>query len=589
MWSLSRTSALVLIALPAIVLTSFAQGVDIWTVGVNNTRQGWNKSETVLTPANAPKLKKLREFIVDEKIDVSPLVVGNKLYVCTMTNTVYVFDVNTGAELVKRQLAPPFDPADIANPPGRGMDLHNIYRNWGITATPVIDVATGTMYVTTFGKPNANSPNIERNNTLWILDANTLADKKPPVPIAGNADNGGDAIANGVVTPYQKLRAGLGLLTDGVGNKAIVISFSINGENPRGPGHGFVVAYDVRGLDRDAGFTPTPAIWNVTPGGGAGGIWMSGSGPAIDGEDIYLATGNGMDPATMAGNFGESFVKFRYTAGVAGVNNGKPTLVVNDFWAAFSDFGRADEDQDLGAAGVFIIPEQGNLIGGGKDGILYNLNKDDLGKNTWNPQFNLPFVATYLPNGPNGNAGLPTTTPANPNWPIVNRDRNLPAQTSDGKSHHIHGTPVYMGRATTGIVYLWGENERLKAFNYNKATKRITGFRGQGTQFASGNMPAPGGMPGGRLVVSSNGTTPGTGVVWGVYPTQGDANSAIVHGALVAYDATVVNNGQMEQLFHSDANPANNMGNFAKYATPVVANGKVYVATFSNKVVQYGL
>jgi hypothetical protein len=45
----------------------------------------------------------------------------------------------------------------------------------------------------------------------------------------------------------------------------------------------------------------------------------------------------------------------------------------------------------------------------------------------------------------------------------------------------------------------------------------------------------------------------------------------------------------MRQLFHSDANPANDMGNFAKYATPVVANGKVYVATFSNKVVQYGL
>ena len=102
-------------------------------------------------------------------------------------------------------------------------------------------------------------------------------------------------------------------------------------------------------------------------------------------------------------------------------------------------------------------------------------------------------------------------------------------------------------------------------------------------------MPAPGGMPGGRLVVSSNGTTAGTGVVWGVYPTQGNANSDVVHGALVAYDATTaVNNGKLKQLFHSDANPANNMGNFAKYSTPVVANGKVYVGTFSNKVVQYG-
>jgi hypothetical protein len=582
-----RTSVLVLTGLLA--SASWLQAVDVWTVGINNTRQGWNKVETVLTPATVPKLKKIREFIVDEKIDVSPLVVGDKLYVFTMTNTAFVFDVNSGAELRRRQLAPPFDPADIANPPELGMDLHNIYRKWGITATPVINVATNTIYVTTFGKPNAASPNTDRNNMLWILDATTLDDKQQPVLIAGNADNGGGAIANGVTTPYQKLRSGLGLLTDAGGNKAIIISFSINGEKPQGPGHGFVVAYDVRGLNREAGFTPTPAVWNVTPGGGAGGIWMSGSGPAIDGEDIYLATGNGMDPGTKPGNFGESFVKLRYTAGVANVNGGKPTLVVADFWGAFSDFGRADEDQDLGAAGVVLVPERGNLIGGGKDGIIYNLDKNNLGKTTWDPQFNLPFVASYLPNQPNGDAGLPTTTPANPNWPIVNRDRNLPAQTPTRKSHHIHGTPVYMERATTAILFLWGENERLKAYNMNLGTKRITSFRAEGTQFASGTMPAPGGMPGGRLVVSSNGTMPNTGVIWGVYPIQGNANAAVVDGALVAYDATAVDNGKLKQLFHSDAKPANKLGKFAKYATPVVANGKVYVATFSHKVVQYGL
>jgi hypothetical protein len=579
-----------LVLIAALVSASLVQAIDIWTVGVNNTRQGWNRFETVLTVANVPKLKKIREFAVDEKIDVSPLVVGDKLYVCSMTNTVFIFDVNTGAQLAKRQLAAPFDPADIANPPGRGMDLHNIYRNWGITATPVIDVATNTVYVTTFGKPNAASQNTERNNMLWVLDAGTLTDKQPPVLIEGAADNGGGGISNGGTIPYQKLRAGLGLLTDPAGSKAIIVSFSINGENPRGPGHGFVVAYDVRGLNREAGFTPTPAIWNVTPGGGAGGVWMSGSGPAIDGNDIYLATGNGMDPGTMPGNFSESFVKLRYTAGVAGVNGGKPTLAVADFWGAFSDFGRADEDQDLGAAGVFIIPERGNLVGGGKDGILYNLDKNNLGKTTWDPQFNLPFVATYLPNLPNGAAGLPTTTMPDPNWPIVNRDRNLPAQTPLRKSHHIHGTPVYMERAASGIVFLWGENERLKAYNYNFATKRITGFRAQGAQLASGDMPPPGGMPGGRLVISSNGTMPGTAVVWGTYPTLGNANAAVVHGALVAYDAnTVLQGGRLKQLFHSDGNPANNMGNFAKYSTPVVANGKVYIGTFSNKVVQYGL
>lgn len=564
---------------------SLAHAIDVPTVGVDNTRQGWNKFETVLTRATVPKLKKLREFQVDEKIDVTPLVVGDKLYVFTMTNTAFVFDVNSGAQLATRQLAPPFDPS----PEFAQMDRWKIYHNWGITATPVIDVASNTIYATTFGKPNANSPNNERNNMLWVLDATTLADKKPPVLIAGNADNGGGAISNGFTAPYQKMRAGLGLLTDAAGNKAIVIPFSINGENPRGPGHGFVVAYDVRGLERQAGFAPAPAIWNVTPGGGAGGVWMSGSGPAIDGNDIYLATGNGMDPGTMPGNFGESFVKLRYTAGVAGVDNGKPKLVVNDFWCAFSDFGREDEDQDLGAAGVFILPDRGNLVGGGKDGILYNLNKDDLGKDSWTPHFNLPFVASYLPNAPNGKAGLPTTTVPDPNWPIVNRDRNLPMHTPAGKSYHIHGTPVYMETATGGIVFLWGENERVKAYNYDFTSKRIVSFRGEGTQIASGIMAAPGGMPGGRLVVSSNGTTAGTGVVWAVYPVQGNANSEVVHGALVAYDATLAANGKLKQLFHSDAKPADDMGNFAKYSTPVVANGRVYVGTFSNRVVQYGL
>jgi hypothetical protein len=571
---------MVLSLLPA----ASVHAVDVPTVGINNTRQGWNKFETVLTPANVANLKKTREFLVDEKIDVTPLVVNDKLYVFTMTNTAYIFDVVSGAQLAARQLAPPFDPRPD---PGQ-MDRWLIYHSWGITATPVIDVATNTIYVTTFAKPNGNSPNTERNNMLWILDAGTLANKQPPVLIAGTADNGGTPIANGFTTPYQKLRAGLGLLTDAAGNKAVIVSFSINGENPRGPGHGFVLAFDVRGLNRENGFAPTPAIWNVTPGGGAGGVWMSGSGPAIDGNDIYLATGNGMDPGTMAGNFGESFVKLRYTPGVAGMNNGKPTLVVADFWGAFSDFGREDEDQDLGAAGVFIIPERGNLVGGGKDGILYNLNKDDLGKASWAPHFNLPFVATYLPNAPNGAAGLPTTLAPDPNWPIVNRDRNLPMHTPAGKSYHIHGTPVYMEGPAGGVVFVWGENERLKAYNLDFATKRIASFRGEGTQFASGNMPAPGGMPGGRLVVSSNGTAAGSGIVWGVYPVQGNANSAVVHGALVAYDALAVTNGQLRQLFHSDANPANNLGNFAKYSTPVVANGKVYVGTFSNKVVQYG-
>ena len=75
----SRARGLAFLAFPALATVAFAQGVDIWTVGVNNTRQGWNRLETALTAANVPKLKKIREFAVDEKIDVSPLVVAGKL------------------------------------------------------------------------------------------------------------------------------------------------------------------------------------------------------------------------------------------------------------------------------------------------------------------------------------------------------------------------------------------------------------------------------------------------------------------------------------------------------------------------------
>ena len=128
--------ALSLIVPQAFMLMAPAHAVDIWTVGVDNTRQGWNRSETILNAANVPRLNKIRDFAVDEKIDVSPLVVGDKLYVFTMSNTAYVFDVNTGNLIRKRPLALPFDPADIANPPEMGMDLHNMVPQQHTRCTP---------------------------------------------------------------------------------------------------------------------------------------------------------------------------------------------------------------------------------------------------------------------------------------------------------------------------------------------------------------------------------------------------------------------------------------------------------------------
>ena len=561
----------------AFAYVSPAKAVDVTTRSFDNNRSGWNGLETVFTNTNLGTLHLTRTFPVDEKVEAQPLLLGNVLFVFTMNNTVYRFDVTTGALLGSRTLGAAINPCAQ---PGQ-MDMWCVYQKWGIAATPVIDPATNSLYVVTFQRAPGSADNGNREHRLWTLDATTLADQKPNVLIQGNADNGGKHFNSGTQKPYQKLRAGLGLLTDAGGSKAVVIAFSMNGENPGGPGNGFVFAYDTRGLQQQAGFSATPAIWCTTPNGGAGGIWMAGGAPAIAGNEIFFTTGNG---GIGNNNFGESFVKLSYKAGQANANGGKPALELGDFWTAFDDNARAFNDQDLGSAGVMLVPGFNSLIGGGKDGILYNLNRTNLGHNSWAPHFNLPFVASYLPNGPNGAAGLPTTTAANPNWPIVKLDRNLEQGTPDGKMHHIHGTPVYLPMTNHGNVYVWGENERVKVFNYNFGTQRIDAFRNQGTVYSSAGKPAPGGMPGGMLALSSNGTKNGSAVLWATIPKNDDANKAVVQGSFVVFDATtIVGNKELKKLYQYDYNY------FSKFTPPVVANGKAYVATFGNAVLQFGL
>ena len=506
-----------------------------------------------------------------------------------MTNTAYVFDVNTGrparhATPARRAVRP----APATRPEWTWTS--KIYHNWGITATPVIDVATNTIYVTTFGKPNANSPNNERNNMLWILDANTLADKKPPVLIEGNADNGGGGIANGFTTPYQKMRAGLGLLTDAGGNKAVVVSFSINGENPRGPGHGFVVAYDVRGLNRDAGFTPTPAIWNVTPGGGAGGVWMSGSGPAIDGDDIYLATGNGMDPGTIAGNFGESFVKLRY-------------------------YGRRRRRRQwqAEARGLRLLGRVQRFWTRGRRSGPWRRRclPDPRARQPRSAAARTAFSTTWTRTTSGRTPGIPSSIsrssppicPTRRTAPPVCRRRRCPIRT--GRSSIAIATSPRRRPPGRAITF----TEPPCTWSGRRAGSCMSGVRTSASKPTTSTSPrnaSPRSAARGRRWRRATCPRPAACLAdASSSPRTARPRAQASSGACTRRRAMPTprsftarssrttrrrsSTAPMKQLFHSDANPANNMGNFAKYSTPVVANGKVYVGTFSNKVVQYGL
>jgi outer membrane protein assembly factor BamB len=156
--------------------------VNVTERSYNQNRTGVNEAETILTPANvsASTNQFHRRFVmkVDGKIEGSPLFlsgvtiaggVHNVVYVATMHNTVYAFDADTGAQLSARWLGDPVVGEDL----GRLKPI-TIHREWGVAATPVIDPATGTLYVVRWGYENGvNGPTFR----LFGLDVSNLGDR----------------------------------------------------------------------------------------------------------------------------------------------------------------------------------------------------------------------------------------------------------------------------------------------------------------------------------------------------------------------------------------------------------------------------
>jgi hypothetical protein len=95
-------------------------------------------------------------------------------------------------------------------------------------------------------------------------------------------------------------------------------------------------------------------------------------------------------------------------------------------------------------------------------------------------------------------------------------------------------------------------------------------------------------MPGGFLTVSANGSDASTGIVWATMPFNGNANQEVVRGVLRAFDASDVSKGQLWSSEDSGVQ-ADRLGWFAKFNPPVVANGKVYVATFQQERIDNGV
>ena len=140
----------------------------------------------------------------------------------------------------------------------------------------------------------------------------------------------------------------------------------------------------------------------------------------------------------------------------------------------------------------------------------------------------------------------------------------------------LFGTPTYWEGPEGPHVYAWGGYDVGKMF-----ALRETGLEPKPVSATA----AMSDIPGGSLTISADGARAGTGILWAITAEQ-NANHQTVPGVLRAYDATDLS----RELWNSKENAARDgLGTLAKFNTPIVANGKVYVPTFDKEIAVYGL
>jgi hypothetical protein len=301
------------------------------------------------------------------------------------------------------------------------------------------------------------------------------------------------------------------------------------------------------------------------------------TGPGTDGD--FTAAGTT--------DFAEAFIRFNYQKS----SGGKATLTIADWFIPFSDFFRKNvnnydyQDQDLGSAAPVLPPGTNLLLGAGKDGILYVLDRKNLGKKVGNPAVP-PVYITF-----NG-LGLNTSGPSI-DYPLGGGP--LQPGGAPTKTHHLHASPAFWNGPNGPRLFDWGENESLRAWSLD-TTPKVPVFVAKGAEISSNQLAfqatGNGGMTGGMISVSSNGTN--NGIVWTLAPINGNANTGVVAGIARAYDATALDtianaDGTPKLKLLWDSTRSGVTFDFSKFCPPMVADGKLYVATYDGRVDVYAL
>ncbi|HXM99973.1 MAG TPA: fibronectin type III domain-containing protein [Candidatus Dormibacteraeota bacterium] len=516
-------------------------------------RDGANTKEYALTTANVntAMFGKMFSCAVDGAIYAQPLWVANVtigsvkhnvIIVATQHDSVYAFDADASPcvtlwrfSMLDGAHGGTTGEVPVPSPHTSmliGSGYGDIEAEVGITGTPAIDAVTNTIYVVSKSVIPSGTPTFFQR--LHALDLTTGAEKlngNKPVLITATVPGDGDGSSGGNVpfnaqTEHQ--RAGLALV-----NGIVYVAWASHEDT--NPYHGWVIGYRASDLTQVTALNTTPkAIGTITYS--RGGIWMGGGALAADvSNNIYFTTGNGTwDGIT---NFSDSFVRLRTSGG----------LSVTDWFTPSNQATLDLYDTDLGSGGAVLAdlpaaPTSQVVIGGGKEGRIYLLNRGSMGHLT------------------SGDSGVLQSFPA---------------------SNGIFATPAFWQNK----IYFAAATDTLKLFTLDPTLGRFIPLVGPSATSQSVNSF---GFPGATPSVSAAGAS--NGIVWALdnsqyctQPSTAGCGPAVLH----AYDATNL----MIELWNSAQAPANRdkAGNAVKFTVPTVANGKVYVGTRGADTVNSGV
>jgi hypothetical protein len=519
--------------------------VNVLTWHNDLTRQGLNSNEVALTPANvnSTSFGKLFSYPVEGQVYAQPLYVSNLAipgqgthnvaFVATEHNDVYAFDAdsNSGANggvLWHVNLGPSAaTPSPFFAYSSRYGPYHDINPQVGITSTPVIDLASGTIYIDAFTNdvPGQNA----FSHHIWALDIATGAQKTSPILVAATVPGTSAGSVGGVLTftASQQLQRSALTLFNGI------LYVAYTGYADTNPYHGWVLGFNPTTLQLVSAFNTTPTA-DSDVNAGEGGIWQAGNGLSSDGSNLYVMIANGdFNASPTSSDWGDSFLRLTPT-NPATLNTNGYGLTAIDYFTPFNEQQLADADQDVGSGGTLILPDQTGahpheLLGSGKGGWIYVVDRDNMGQ-----------FKTGTPNVNNNN----TTDGVVQEVSLAN--------------HATLSSPAYFN----STIYYHANNDVLKAFS-------VSGGLLSAAPIASGTL-AYGGGPGGGATpsISSNGLA--NGIVWDL---QYSSSNEVLH----AYNATPSGTA-LTELYNSHQNAARDeMGPGVKFTLPTIADGKVFV------------